>query len=317
MSIEGDREIAYQLCGRNLMLNQEYYDIADLFSEKDIRLIGLKGISLIQEVIDPAERYIGDIDILVRDWDVPKAVELLRELGYSGSETYFNPKDPFSIFLNSLTFTKSYDSTYYIHLHWHILNTTLPLFMYNIDMEDIWSEAESRVIGDREFLFLSPAHRLVYFAFHAFNHSYRKKSLLDDILRLICFYGDRLDWDTVVETAFKWGANVPLYIGLALVQKIYGADTLQGVVGRLMPLKGLKKADKIIDAIGKGSPGTHNMVLPVYLNMAGGLRNEIKFLVLSVFPPYRVLWRVYSLRSKMPAAVYYFLRFFYGLKSLS
>ena len=313
MTVEADREQIYQQCGRNIMLNKEFCGIIDCFSNDNIPVMGLKGISLIQDVIDPGERYVGDIDILVKPENVLKAAELLRELGYSGSDEYFDPEKPYSIYLNSLTFSRSYESSYYVHLHWHILNTTLPLFMYDIDMDRIWQEAEHREIEGRGLLFPSPAHSIVYLSIHAFNHSYRKLSLLDDLMRLIEFYRGRLDWENIIETADKWGAKVPLYCSLALVRKIYELGELDPVLADIWSRRKLQSVEKIINAVENDKAGTHNMVFPAYVYMAGGFCKKIKFLVLSVFPPYKVLYRVRPAGIRGFRIFEYFSRLFWGI----
>lgn len=309
------KETYYQTVARNLFLNQEFFEILDTFSQKNIPLIPLKGIALIQKIFsDIGSRYIGDIDLLVKPGDVLSSAKLLNELGYfSPSCCCFNPEKPYSAYLNSMPFNKPAKIPYFIHLHWHLLNATIPLFMYEIHMEEVWQAAKSERYQDKEMLMLAPHHLIVYLSIHAFKHSFNKISLFYDIKKAIEFYKDRLDWKAISKVARDWGATLPLYYTLYLTSKILKADIPEYILSTIKPKKISKAGYRVISSISGDQLGTNKLVYPLYTDMLEGSLDKIKFIFLSLFPPPEQLRQIYSVNSKYLVFGYYLKRLGNGL----
>ena len=318
MPYANSKEVYYQTVARNLFLNQKFFKILDSFSEVNVPVIPLKGIALIQGVYpDSGDRYIGDIDLLVKTEDVSKATDILRKIEYSTPYYYFNPKIPYGIYFNSLPFGKPSKIPYFIHLHWHLLNTSLPLFMYKIHMEEIWEKAVPLKYEGREILMMESNHLIVYLCVHAFKHSFNKMSLFYDIQKVLEFYKKELVWDLVVKTAKDWNATVPLYYALELTCKILGINYLEDILKNIKPKEISDKGYNILSSVSQDKLGTNNLVYPLYLEMVGGGFNKIKFLFLSLFPPPEQLSRIYSVNSKYLVPLYYFKRLGYGISQFA
>jgi len=286
----------YVSIARNIFLNKQFFDILEAFLKLGIPVIPLKGIALIQNVYtDIAERYVGDIDLLVKPGDVFKSAEILRGLGYSSARPYFNPPRPSSIYLNSQVFNKPTEINYFIHLHWHLLNTTLPLFMYRINMDDVFNQARIEKIQDgRRILMLEPHHLLVYLCLHAFCHSFDRLSLLCDIKKVIEFYKDELNWDRVIRLAGKWNAGLPLYLSLYFVRHILNAPLPEEVLCALKPKRSYWALKRIIPYILKNRRGEFYFIYILSLETAGGFLDKIKFIFLSLFPAPSVFPQIYA-----------------------
>jgi len=311
------KETYYHTVARNLFLNQEFLKILDTFSQKNIPLIPLKGIAFIQGIFsDIGSRYIGDIDLLVDPGDVSSSVKLLNELGYSSPSYYcFNPEKPYSAYLNSMPFSKPAKIPYFVHLHWHLLNATMPLFMYKIRMEEVWQSAEPEKYQDKEMLMLAPHHLIVYLSVHAFKHSFNKISLFYDIQKAIEFYRDRLDWKVISKVATDWGATLPLYYSLYLTSKILKADIPEHILCTIKPKKISKAGYRAASSISEDKLGTNKLVYPLYLDMLGGSLNKIKFIFLTLFPPPKQLRQIYSTNFKYLVFGYYLKRLGNGFVS--
>lgn len=86
---EGDvsqqfRQASMQAVRRYLKMNREYIRICQVFEEKQIPFIPLKGSVIRDYYAEPWMRTSSDIDILVREESLPTAVkELVEKLGYS------------------------------------------------------------------------------------------------------------------------------------------------------------------------------------------------------------------------------------------
>jgi len=309
------KETYYHIAARNLFLNQEFIKILDAFSQNTIPLIPLKGIALIQKVFsDIGNRYIGDIDLLVQPGDVLSSAKLLNDLGYSNPSCYcFNPEKPYSAYLNSTPFSKPSKIPYFVHLHWHLLNATIPLFMYKINMEEVWLAAKLERNQDKEMLMLAPHHLIVYLSIHAFKHSFNKISLFYDIQKAIEFYRDQLDWKQVSEVAKDWSATLPIYYSLHLTSKILKADIPEHILSIIKPGKISKAGHRAASSISEDRLGTNKLVYPLYLDMLDSSFDKIKFIFLSLFPPPKQLRQIYSVNSKYLVIMYYLKRLGNGL----
>lgn len=78
-------EIANINRGRNEILLQEAHEISEILNKEHIDHVFIKGIALIagQAFQDPAERMIGDMDILVAQNQLHQAFDILTKQGYT------------------------------------------------------------------------------------------------------------------------------------------------------------------------------------------------------------------------------------------
>ena len=314
------QERYYHTVARNLFLNQEFCKILDAFSERNIPLLPLKGIALIQKIIpDMGHRYMGDLDLLVKVEDVVSATKLLKEMGYTSPEGCFNSQKPYSYSFNSIPFSKSAKIPYFIHLHWHVMNSSLPLLMFleKVSMAEIWQSATLEEYGERKILTMAPHHLLVFLCLHAFKHSFDKISLFEDIHRSIQFYEGELKWEEVMGVAQKWKVSVPLYYSLHLTSKMFPENKeVRKALEKMNSVNVSRSGEKILTAITKDRPGTNNLVYPLYLEMNKGLFKKSKFILLSLFPPPKQIRRMYAIESKTSIFSFYLKRFFGGFKQL-
>lgn len=292
------KEEIYHQAARNLFLNEKFFEVIDKFKWAEIPVIPLKGIALIQGIYnDPADRFVGDIDLMVKAEDVPRASAFLEGLGYSSPFKGFNPNRPYSIYLNSSPFAKPTKIPYFIHLHWHLINTTYPAFIYNIDMDEIWREASAERLGDRDILMMAPHHQIIHLCMHAFKHSYNKMGLFEDIERTVEFYKDEIDWAKVRRRAEEWGLIFPVFYSLYLTYKIRRNELLCGIVRKLKPAGMPKRSWGIISSISSENLGSDSMAYPLYLDILPRAVDKARFLIQTVFPPPSQVRRTYSLPS--------------------
>ncbi|MCX5707985.1 MAG: nucleotidyltransferase family protein [Candidatus Omnitrophica bacterium] len=299
------QEFAYQFAARTIFLVDEFFRINDNFVRRNIVLLPLKGIALTQYIYpDPTKRFIGDIDILVKPQDCLAAREALEQAGYRCERFGFFPQKPYSIFLNSAVFIKETSIPYFVHLHWHILNTTLPFFIYTIPAQDIWEKAAKQTFAGRKFLMMEPHHLLVYLCIHALHHSYEQESYFIDIAKVLDFYQRQLDWECLAEVARRWNADHALYFGLYLSSDIAGAEVPAAFLEKIKPKRFSNASNKVIKRILADKKGYHNLAYPIFLDMAGSWPGKIRFVFQTVFPPRQVLEQVYGRDTKSIFGLY-------------
>jgi hypothetical protein len=316
-----DNESYVHILARNMVLDQEYHAILDAFAAADIPVISLKGIALIQKIYaDPGERYVGDMDLVVKPEDYDRARVVLDSLDYVSSPAYFDPKikgcDPFifhyATSLRSFAFTKKAGVGFYVHLHWHLINSVLPLFMLTVDMDEIWQESIEEQCGDNVVRVLAPHHAVLFLALHAFKHSYNKMSLFTDLQKTLEHYADQLDWDRVLVSALQWNAATPLYYSLKITSEIVSLAIPEGIMETITPKKESRLVAEVLTRVQEERLATDNLVYSLWLDMVHGVWAKLRFIFLSFFPSPRQMSQMYGVK----LTPFIFLRYFQRLSRI-
>jgi hypothetical protein len=173
---------------------------------KTLEAIPLKGLHLAHRVYpSPSLRDMGDLDLLVRRPRLRDADAALRRLGYVPDHV---PERVDGGSLHAVEYWR--EGAMPVHLHWHVLNGSLPNFMIRIDADEIWREARDGV--------LSPPHLVVTLCEHALKHSFSTLIHLTDIE----LASRGVDWDAVADTARRWGLEGAVYYALVLLRDLMG-----------------------------------------------------------------------------------------------
>ncbi len=309
-----------QLTARNVFLLDEFLKVAHIFHEKQVALMPLKGIAFLMEPnADFGNRYMGDIDVLVKEKDVALAVEMLVGLGFQEPRYPFDVKSPGSLSFNSLALTKSGKIPFFIHLHWHILNSSLPLLMVmdQIDMKDIWNEAIPSGDGLESFYKMCLEYEVIFLMLHAFKHSFEKESFFYDIKKVVESNREKINWTSLVSTAQKWGVGLALYYSFCLLNCYWSKELVPvGVIDNVKPFKVSKAGTKFLARITQNKTGSNNLVFPLLIEMADTISKKICFVFLSFFPPISQLKRMYLEKKEYSLYFFYLKRFFSVLLSI-
>lgn len=287
--------------GRNVFLLETFTEINKLCRKNNIDIIPLKGIAYLQTIYKGsiAEREISDIDILVRVEDVPEVSDLLKSIGYACDNYSFKPEQPYSIYLNSMVFRRKSAFPYFIHLHWHILNTSLPLFMFRINVQEIFSESQHCLIDGIDTTMMSKEDSFLHAALHAFLHSYDRESLKVDLIQLDSYYFKDFDIQKLIDRAERWNLKAPLYCALRFLNKDINID---------LTTKEKQEVEKFIAYVDENEIGFQNQVMPIYLAMCKSSKERLSFLVQSQFPPVDIIKKIYNKSGTLQVWSLYFKR---------
>lgn len=276
----------YSVSSRNILLADESERVIRCFAGEGIETIGLKGIFLAEDVYgNLALRKTTDMDILVRAQDLAQADKALRESGYY---SFINPADilrgPTSS-LNSAMYHKKSGKGYFVHLHWHIVNSSWPIgrLTAGINMEDIWRDTTGHARGTRG---LSIEHQIIYLALHAFNHCFEKLIHSVDLIESFRKYKDRLDWEKVIRICRGSGISEVVYYSLFFAGMIF-SEQIPGLA-KLRPGNcRLQKA--LFERFKRDKRRLYILNYSVYLMLQPGIISKSRFVLRTFFPQKDVL----------------------------
>lgn len=280
----------YQTLTRNILIWEEIKSILKSLEEKKIEVMLLKGIALGVTIYPSLGlRPMADVDILIKDKDIFKVNETLNRLGYFSGINLQDIELGKTEYLTTLCYPGKNLS---LHLHWHLVNSTIPNFSYisKINMERIWQKARLIEIFGIKALILSPEYLIIYLCEHSLRvtHSLSRLIFLTDISQAINYYQDKIDWDFLVKESYHFGLERMVYCGLYSANRILRTEVPSDILSFLKP-KRLTLGEKIfLSLVAKirSSPGLSYLV---HLAMNKKLLEKIKFLFRTLFPPKKVL----------------------------
>lgn len=305
--MKANKEETYLRRARNIYLVDVFKDIAYIAEKNGIKLIALKGISyLLTMYKDPAQRDLGDIDILVHPNDLIKFLSLLEAKSYYVEGPKFNPRELKSQYLNSLVLKKETKISYFLHLHWNLKNTSLPLKMFNFEMADLFSQSKLVEIDGLSFLTLSSEHEFLYMCFHAFVHSYDRPSLLEDMKLFLSTKGSNLDEEILLQEMLKCKLAPCVYVAISQLGRNFSDDFICRLKKEQSP-ELMNACDNFIKALDDNG-STQNLVMPVYLAMLPSFKNKFLFCLKMFFPSVMNMKRIYREHSFVKLFSKYLLR---------
>lgn len=199
---------------RNLQLNHSLNMILGKLQERDIPIVLLKGIHLATSVYDNiALRRMADIDLLVRPKDLENVAAVLQQLGYV--QAFQRTTGPQSSSDHHLSPFLHPSNNCQIEIHWTIAP---PNSSYHFDIDSIWSNAQSVMIGQHNVLALSPEDLLLHICWHTTYHHRFEQGVrsLCDVDAIVWTYKDIMDWELILARAKAWKWERGLYLMLYL-----------------------------------------------------------------------------------------------------
>lgn len=220
----------------NVRLYHDFAQILKILQNQDITIILLKGAHLAEIVYgNIALRTMGDLDLLIRKADLPKAAEKLLQMGYSWSkpiECMPNIEISCNQSQHLLPLIKPNGTT--IELHWTIEN---PNPAFRIDVNGLWERARPVSIAGVEAMVLSPEDLLLHLCLHTSYHHAFCFGLRPfcDISATIHHYQNEIDWKQIELRAHEWGVSTYVHITLWLTRELLGVTVPEALIKSLEP----------------------------------------------------------------------------------
>jgi hypothetical protein len=221
---------------RNLRLYGELRRLLLALKSEGIELILLKGIYLATAVYEQIGlREMNDIDVLARPSDLPRIVEIMKNLGYLPSQPIC-----LDVIFQSMHHLPplAKEGGAFFELHWNIVG---PGLSHSIDSKHLWEQVFPVQVIGCDALAFSPENLLLHLCEHASHHHQFNSGLRPfcDIAETIHRFRAIVDWTVVVERAIarKWQRGV--YLALRLAKEMVEADVPAFVLEKLRPQDGI------------------------------------------------------------------------------
>jgi Uncharacterised nucleotidyltransferase len=245
---------------RCLYLTAELINILRLFQSQNIPVISYKGPVLAAQAYgDVALREFEDLDIILRQSDIPRAHEIIVSLGY---------KPKFDWILSSGAAASLVPGEYnyrdearraMVELHTEI---TLRHFPTTPDLDAFIRNLVPVKLSDRDVLTFTAEDLLPMLCIHGSKDFWERLSWIADVNELVQSH-PALDWDRVLQFARPLQATRMLNLGLALASTVLGAafpaevsarvqaDRVAGEVAAEVRARLLARPFRTLDAAGR------------------------------------------------------------------
>lgn len=210
------------------VLTVRLLDLLDRFRAAEVPVLVLKGPVLSQLLHgDPTVRSYGDLDLLVRREDIPRAAHLLEQDGYR-IHTAFDWVSLNDLIALDYELSFQHELGAAIDLHWDIAPGAYP---FRLNPEVLWASMELVEIFGRPVPSLNAECLLLFLCLHATKHAWARITWVRDVERLVAVYSSAdganarrpLDWSGVLALSERSGCERPLLLGVLLAHELFGA----------------------------------------------------------------------------------------------
>jgi hypothetical protein len=204
---------------RSLMLAAELVSLVNALEHEGIRAVPLKGPVLAQQVYGTvALRRILDLDLLVAEKDVERAVGLMVERGYRRPSSWGSSTlDALHHDVNHDVILHSTARSFRVELHYYLYQ---PLGRQRWRLADIEDELEPYSFFGNSVWVMRPETLLVYLCVHGTLHAWERIEWIGGVAQLLRS-GRVSNWEWVAESARRRAAEGALRSGLHLVEELF------------------------------------------------------------------------------------------------
>jgi hypothetical protein len=260
---------------KNIRATGRLTQIVECLEREPLDVLTFKGPTLAALAYrDLGLRAFSDLDLLVKPDDVPRALELLRTLGYQ-PDADIDPAHLPRIIEVENAFAVRAPNGQLVEVHWAL---TPKSFRFRHDLDRVWDRAIDVDIAGRRVRTLPAAHLLLFLCVHAAKHCWESLGWIVDIARLIDAVP--IDYDEVRTLAAHSGTERILMLGLLLAHDLGSAP----VPGDLVAII---RRDRVIDTLARdicrhiGAESRRMMAVRQRVTLQWRMRERLRDRVLS------------------------------------
>lgn len=212
------KDLARAAVVRNLALTAELVAILNLFHSQRLQAIPYKGPVLAEQAYgDFAVREFEDLDLILRQKDVPKANRLITSLGYCAKHPWTLSQDPVPSFVPGEYCYRNEGRRIVIDLH---TERTLRHFPLPPDIDVLAERLVRLSLSGHAIETFAPEDGLPLLCIHGSKDFWERISWIADIAELVQAH-PLLDWDWVIRRTESLRALRMLHLGLALAVRFF------------------------------------------------------------------------------------------------
>jgi hypothetical protein len=290
--IAGLREDLRVRTARNLAAAGELIGVMRRFHSAGIPALPHKGplLALIA-YRDLGLRSFDDLDLLVRDADLPRALSLLEECGYTREPAlaWLSP-DALQRWTGEVSCHPA--SGHPIDLHWKL---TPPHYILQLDPKMLWSHTATVSLAGFGITTIAPEALFLFLSVHGAKHCWEAIGWLADLAWLLDS-APQFDWELTQRLAAESHCERPLHLAASLIADVFGSTV--GIV-----------QDSTLDALHRRvidrwySAPAETPRSPELLSFAAGLARRKSDLLTHLygllFHPTEIDWRAHRLPERL------------------
>ena len=236
----------------NLAMTGELFRVLALFQKHTIECVVVKGPVLSLRAYDePTVRRYSDLDLIVRQRDIPRTVEVLAQIGYSSrisEEVIRAGKIP-----GEYNF-RGQDGNVILELH---TERTLRYFPLPLPVESYFQSKTAVRLDGRPIPVLSAEHEFVLISVHGGTHFWERLMWISDVAAMV-HNRPELDWNRIRRCAADVGAERMVGVALLLAQRLLQVkvppEMQEYIASDLMVLRLVGRIEKWLPFAGWATP---------------------------------------------------------------
>jgi len=263
---------------------EELLHVLSAFQDAQIEAMPFKGVVLAAAAYgDLTMRTAGDIDLLIRYRDLPRATAILKQRGYILTTETLKDGSPEAEDYFEFHFERPSDGMV-LELRWR-LELTQPRYRHELGLEWVWDRRRTVKLAGAEVPNLDPVSSLLILCMHGSKHAWSRWLWVCDVAKLI-ESEPGLDWELARREAKRVGLQRCLSLGVLLAVRGAHASVPQPVIQKLQNDQGMSKLSEFLDRNVMQNPGAMpEGRLPYFLQILGFRDRLLSILSLSILRP--------------------------------
>jgi len=306
----------FRTFSRSTLLYEHFRKTVEVFNQNNIPVIALKGIYLSEYMYqDIGLRQFSDIDLLVKEEDGLRCLEILTGLGYmpfDSKESEFILKARSEI----VHYTPMILNGASIEIHIKLNRST---DSYNLKPERLWENAELTTIYNTPVYTLNKTDLLIHLCIHADKH-FRSGNIqftcFSDITNILVNFKTDSDWALLIEKSKQYHCENIVFQYLVLVNKYMNASVPDQIFQKYSHCLTKKTEHQFLKYL-NGS-NTHTSIpdhLQNYKNFET-FSERLRYSWEIVFPPKAFMIQKYKIKHPSLFVLYYPYRYWVGMKGI-
>jgi hypothetical protein len=228
---------------RNLSLATDLLKILQFLESNEISALAFKGPMLaVSSYGNLALRQFGDLDVLVKEKDFPKAKALFLAHGYQPWQE-LTPLEEAKHFRSNHAYTlvRSQDGLR-LDLHWRI---TQEHYAFELDVESLWSRLMRTSFFGREVYSMSPEDLLLVVCIHGSKHCWERLGWICDVAEVVRA-NPALRWDEIMSRSSALHSSRAVLLGLDLAETLLAAPLPERILTAVRRDRGVRRVSSLI-----------------------------------------------------------------------